>query len=133
MSKLLTQKIETATVLGLAEKDYSAFQKGEKSFELWSWLKDEMILCQVYKKNVLLMEPKALARIINVLGSLRERYLTKLDIQIYDSKSAQITFDFDLMTLNNAERRRLNSSYAGLNLEELVEEEPDMTYAHMVG
>lgn len=125
------QKINTETIQALAKKDYDCFQKGEKSYKLLNWFKDELILCQIHKKNILVIEPKALSRVVNLLGLIRERNLTKCDITILDSSEAQIKFDFDLTTLNNAERRRLNNEY-DLNLEELTEEEVDETYAHMI-
>ena len=126
-----SQKINTETIQALARKDYESFQKNEKSYKLLNWFKDELILCQIHKKNILVIEPKALARVVNLLSLIRERNLTKCDITILDSSEAQIKFDFDLTTLNNAERRRLNNEY-DLNLEELTEEEVDETYAHMI-
>lgn len=129
--KKATQKIDSATITALAQKDYECYTKGEKSYKLLNWFKDELILCQIHKKNILVIEPRALAKVINLLGLIRERYLTKCDITILDSSEAQISFEFDLTTLNNAERRRLNSEY-NLNLEELTTDEIDETYAHMI-
>lgn len=125
------QQIKTETITKLAQKDYDAFTKKEKSYALYNWVKDELILCQIHKKNILSVEPKALARMINLLSLLRQRNLTKCNIVIQDSENAQIEFDFDLTTLSNAERIRLNSTY-DLDLElqdEPIEEE---IYDHMI-
>ena len=126
-----SQKIETKTILALAEKDYSAFKAEQKSYQLFNWLKDELILCQVHKINCLLIEPKALSRIINILAVLRERNLNSLEINILDRENAEVIFSMDMTTINNAERRRLNSEF-NLQLEELTEDRKDETYAHMI-
>lgn len=125
------QRIDTETIVALAKKDYECFQKKEKSYKLLNWFKDELILCQVYGKKTLIIEPKALARVINILGLIRGRNLNKCIIEIVDSTEALVNFDFDLSTLDNAERRRLNNEWK-LGLEEVTEDEVDRTYDHMI-
>lgn len=126
------QEIKTETITKLAQKDYDAYANKQKSYKLLNWIKDEMILCQVFNKTTLQIEPKALARIINILALIRERNLTKCDITILDGTSAQIDFKFDLTTLTNAERIRLNTTYEGVDLELVDEPEDDEIYDHMV-
>lgn len=126
-----TQNISTETITQLQAKDLEKYNKGEQSFLLYNWLKDELILCQYYKVNRLIIEPKALAKIVNSLSSIRQRNMTKCEIKIMDTKTAYIDFVFDLDTLTNAQRYNLNSQYE-LNLEMKTEPEPDLTYAHMI-
>ena len=131
MSKVKT--IQTEVIETLSRKDYEKFQKNENSYQLYSWLKDELILCSIFGYSKLSVEPKALARIINIFASLRERGLVvKLNMNIKDSKTAMVDFELDLTTLDNRERRRLNQEYSslGVNLEEMTEDEIDETYNH---
>ena len=130
MKKQQITKINSDTIIALANKDLNLYQKNEKSYLLLNWLKDELILLETEKKNTVQLSAKAFARSINILALLRERNLTKLTTEILDRNTIVINFKFDLTTLSNAERRRLNSEY-DLNLEELTEDEIDETYAHL--
>ena len=128
---MVKEILNSEAIIKLAQKDYAALAEGKKSYELLTWLKDELILRQIAKQNTLNIELKALTRIVNLLGFFRQDSLTKCDVSILDRALAQIKFEFDLCTLNNAERRRLNHTY-NLTLEELTEDEEDETYAHMM-
>ena len=127
-----TQKINSDAITKLAQKDYASYSKGEKSYELLSWLRDELILCQYHKKQVILIEPRALSRVVSLLGYFREKgELTKCTVEILDSKEAQIKFEFDLTILKRVEVRRLNLEY-NIHLEEPTEDKQDETYSHMI-
>jgi hypothetical protein len=128
------KNIDTAVIEDLNKKDYEKFQAKENSFQLYSWVRDELILCKYFKYTAWSIEAKALARVLNILASLREKnLLTQCDIQIKDTKTAVLTFDVDFSVIENRERRRLNTDYSklGVNFEELVDVEPDQTYDHM--
>ena len=132
MKKVEITPVNSETIIALAQKDLEKFQANEKSYRLINWLKDELILLEIHKKNTIQMNAKAFSRCINILALLRERNLNSLTCNIQDKDTVIITFSFDLTTLGNAERRRLNNEY-DLNLEEITEDEIDETYAHFLG
>lgn len=125
------RKINEEVVIKLAKKDYDKLAKNEKSYELFSWLRDELIISETEKENVLLFTPKAFARIVNILARLRERNLDKCDVQILDRENIKLTFAFDLTTLTLYETRRVNQEY-GLTIPEpkQEEDEDDEIFAH---
>ena len=128
------KNIETEVIETLSKQDYEKFQQKENSYQLYSWVKDELILCQYFGYRGWNIAPKALARIVNIIASLREKNLLVMsDVRIKDTTTAELIFDVDFTTIDNRERRRLNTDYAklGVNFEELVEEKPDQTYDHM--
>ena len=133
-NKMKIKNIDTAVIEDLNKKDYQKFQEKENSFQLYNWVKDEIILGGYFGYKGWSIAPKALARVINILASLRERnILVKCDIKIKDATTAELIFEVDDTNLDNRERRRLNMEYAklGVNFEELEEETPDETYDHM--
>lgn len=125
--KVLNEK----AIMEMANKDYDAYQKQQKSYVLLNWLKDELVLRQVAGEKKFGLTPKSLSRTINILSLLRERNLTALDIKVADRETCIVSFELDMTTINNAERRRLNSYY-NLNLEDLDEGVSDETYAHEI-
>ena len=125
------QRIDTTTIQALAKKDWDNYRRGNTSFELNNWLRDEMIMCQVAKTNTLLMDAKTLGRCTEALASIRQRIGTMMTIKINDTQECLVSFNLDLTLLTNGQRERLNREY-DLNLEMVTEEEKDMTYAHMI-
>lgn len=124
-----TTKTINDIIITLANKDLEAYKKEEKSFELFNWLKDELILQEINNKHTIVVNAKALARIINILSAIREKNLNSLSITMDDKETCKVKFSFDLTTLSNGERRRINSLY-GTSLEEMTEDEEDLTYDH---
>lgn len=124
-----SKTINEKAIIELAKQDYDNFSKGKKSYKLISWVKDELILNQIDGVRTIVISPKALAKVINLLAFFREDGLTKCDISILDSTEAHIDFAFDLTTLSNAERLRLNGTY-NVDLELRDEPDEDEIYAH---
>ena len=124
-----TKTINEKAIIELSKVDYDNFAKGKKSYKLISWVKDELILNQIDGIRTIVISPKALAKVINLLAFFREDGLTKCDISILDSTEAQINFEFDLTTLPNVERLRLNSTY-NVDLELREEPDEDEIYSH---
>lgn len=129
MKKQTTRKIEENVILTLAQQDYAEFQKGQKSYKLYNWLKTELIISNEENENKLLFSVKSLGRIVNILGMLRERNLEKCDVQILDRETAELSFKFDTTTLSNAEIYMLNQQY-GLTIPENEKVEQDVEFAH---
>lgn len=129
MSKV--QTVSSETIAALSAKDWENYRKGNTSFELSNWLRDEMIICQTHKINTLLMDSKSLSRCASALAGIRQRIGTMMSIKINDTKECLVSFKLDLTLLTNGQRERLNREY-DLNIELSTEEEKDMTYAHMI-
>lgn len=107
------------TIFEAAQKDLDAYNKGEKSFEVMNYLKDELVI-NGYDEQVhyLKCSPKALNRIINPLSYLRQTLLTELIINVCDTTKAIIKFKIDMSTVSNGYRRVLNQTY-NLNIPEI--------------
>lgn len=125
------QEIDTKTIEALQKKDIANYQKGNTSFELSNWLRDEMILCQLAGVNTLLMDSRTLSRCISALASIRQRIGTMMSITVNDTKECLVSFEIDLTMLSNAQRERLNKEW-NLNIELSTEPKEDLTYAHMI-
>lgn len=113
-------ELDEKTIFEAAQKDLDAYNKGEKSFEVMNYLKDELVI-NGYDEQVhyLKCSPKALNRIINPLSYLRQNLLSELIINILDTTTAVVKFKVDMTTVSNGYRRILNQRY-DVNIEEIT-------------
>ena len=131
LAKKVTE-IKANTIAESAKKDLDNYRKGNYSFELNNWLRDEMILNQVNGIHTLRMDTRTLGRCRQALASIRQRIGTMMTISVNDTKECLVSFDLDLTLLTNSQRERLNREY-DLNIELSTEEIIDKTYEHMIG
>lgn len=112
--------LDEQTIIKSAQQDLDAYNKGEKSFEVMNYLKEELIINGYDEQtHYLKCSPKALNRIINPLSYLRQNLLSELVINILDTQTSVIKFKVDMSTVSNGYRRILNQNY-GLNIEEIT-------------
>ena len=115
------QKMEQ-TILAMSNKDIASKARGENSYFLWNWMREELIGREIHKQQKFVLTAIGFSRVSYILASLRERgELAKLKVEILDTQTINIEAHFDLGVLDNRMRYILNAQY-GWNLELLVDE-----------
>ena len=72
--------LEEKSVLALAQKDLTAYQAGNKSYELNNWLKDELVIhayLNVFKELQFKTSCKSFQRIVTLIGFFVESQIVK--------------------------------------------------------
>ncbi len=110
--------LEEKSVLALAQKDLTAYQAGNKSYELNNWLKDELVIhayLNAFKELQFKTSCKSFQRIVTLIGFFVESQIVKdVNVKVLDRESVVVNYRVDLDDLQNPYRRYLNQTYSDI-------------------
>ena len=132
MKKQQLTNLDETKILDAVQKDLDAYNKGEKSFELMNYLKDELVITGYDEQDhYIKCSTKVFAKTVNALSYMRQTLLSDLVIKIFDTTSTVIKFRVDMNNVSNGYRRVLNQTY-GLAIPEITAEYQEVDDFNMI-